>query len=72
MPEPVQPPISPFCVHLRSKKYYFLQGPALEEEDLLDASGDCWCSATAMKIGPDKEVVDPRDCRNGRPCFESL
>ena len=71
MPEPMLP-ISPFCAHLRSKKFYFLEGPALEERDILDGSGDCWCNATLAKLGPDKEIVDPDDCRAERRCFESF
>jgi hypothetical protein len=29
----------PFCVHLRSKKSFFLTAPPQEAADLLDASG---------------------------------
>lgn len=70
MAEPVKLPISPFCARLRTKKYYFLEGPALEEEDLLDASNDCWCERTQQRVGPDGRVVDATDCRRGRKCYE--
>jgi len=75
-PEP-EPPIagirvSPFCMHLRSKKSYFLRGPALEEADLLDGSGHCWCRKTMLALGPDGEAAVPSDCRAGRACFEAV
>jgi hypothetical protein len=61
--------LSPFCVHLQSKKRFFLRGPALEESDVLDASQHCWCRLTLQLLGPDGEVVEPRECRSGRSCF---
>jgi len=61
---------SPFCAKLRSKKYYFLEGPAKSEDELLDASNDCWCGVTQQRVGPDQEPVDPEDCVEGRDCFE--
>jgi hypothetical protein len=76
VPEPSPAPagmrVSPFCAHLRTKKAYFLREPALEEEDLLDASGHCWCLKTMLALGPDGEPVLPSDCRAGRACFESI
>lgn len=65
-------PISPFCSKLRSKKYYFLEGPALTEEDILDASNDCWCGRTMQRVGPDGKVVDPSDCVVARDCHETI
>ena len=62
---------SPFCVHLASKKAYFLRAPPLEDADLLDGSGHCWCRKTMQALGPDGEVADPAECRSGRACFES-
>lgn len=67
----LNPLISPFCGDLRAKKYYFLERPALVAADLLDASNDCWCSRTQMRIGPDDERVDPADCQAGRACFRA-
>ncbi len=61
--------ISPFCGDLRTKKYYFLKRPAMEPADLLDASNDCWCARTQLRLGPDDESVDPADCSSGRVCF---
>ncbi len=61
--------ISPFCGDLRTKKYYFLKGPALEPADLLDASNDCWCGRTQIRLGPDDEGVNTDDCRSGRACY---
>lgn len=63
---------SPFCAHLRSKKTYFLQGPPLKREDVLDASNHCWCAKTCTFLGPDHDLVDPDDCRAGRACFQSM
>jgi|FLOH01.1.fsa_nt_gi hypothetical protein len=60
---------SPFCSKLRTKKYYFLNGPAMVEGDLLDASNDCWCKETMQRVGPDGVVVDPEDCQKGRGCY---
>jgi hypothetical protein len=63
-------PVAPFCSSLRSKKYFFLEGPALSEEDLLDASNDCWCKETQQRVGPDGEPVAPEDCGAERGCFK--
>jgi hypothetical protein len=62
---------SPFCDDLWSKKRFFLDRPAMDERELLDGSGHCWCSRTAQALGPDKEVVDPETCTSGRGCFRS-
>ncbi len=64
--------ISPFCVHILSKKTYFLRGPPMEESDILDGSRSCWCRRTMHILGPDGEVVHPEECRAGRSCFESI
>jgi hypothetical protein len=74
-PETLRPAglsISPFCIHLWSKKASFLDRPPLVEEDILDASRHCWCRKTMQVLGPDREVVAPADCRQGRTCFESI
>jgi hypothetical protein len=75
-PDPAPAPAglraSPFCAHLRTKKSYFLREPALKEEDLLDASGYCWCRKTMIALGPDGDAARPSDCREGRACFESI
>jgi hypothetical protein len=60
---------SPFCTKLRTKKYYFLETPAMVEDDLFDASCDCWCQETMERVGPDGETVDPVDCQVERDCF---
>jgi hypothetical protein len=64
--------LSPFCVHLQSKKLFFAPGPPMEIDDILDASRHCWCRNTMQALGPDGDVVDPRDCQAGRSCFESI
>ena len=64
--------ISPFCSDLRSKKYYFLSKPAMEPADILDASNDCWCARSGIRLGPDDEIVTPDDCRAGRACFRAV
>jgi hypothetical protein len=61
-----------YCLHLQSKKTFFLRGPAQAESDILDASQHCWCRKTMQAIGPDGEIVDPEDCGPGRACFASL
>ena len=63
---------SPYCAQLRSKKFYFLQRPPMEEEDLADGSGHCWCLKTMHAQGPDGDAVEPADCQAGRACFESI
>ena len=63
---------SPYCIHLRSKKSYFLRRPPMEEADLVDGSGHCWCLKTMLVRGPDGAPVEPSDCRSGRLCFESI
>lgn len=64
--------LSPFCVHLQSKKTFFRQGPPMEELDVLDGSRHCWCRKTMQALGPDGDVVDLEDCRRGRGCFQSI
>jgi hypothetical protein len=66
------PGASPFCVHLRSKKLLFADGPPMDVRDVLDASRHCWCRHTMQIVGPDHEIVDPRECQAGRSCFESI
>ncbi len=61
--------ISPFCVHLSSKKASFLTRPPRTPEDLLDASQHVWCRKTMEAVGPDDELADTQCCRADRPCF---
>ena len=65
------PRISPFCADLQSKKLAVQGGPALVDEDVLDASNHCWCAATSQILGPDREPAHPSTCRAGRACFHS-
>lgn len=62
----------PLCAELRSKKYYLLGRPPRCSEDVLDASNDTWCARTQDRLGPDKDPVDPENCRAGRTCFRAL
>jgi hypothetical protein len=64
--------VSPFCIHLQSKKNFFRTSPAMEEDDYLDASRHCWCRLTMQALGPDKERAAPDDCRAGRACFQGI
>lgn len=66
------PLASPFCAHLRSKKYYFQDAAPRTNEDILDASNWCWCAKTCTFLGPDDDVVHPDACRAGRACFRAL
>jgi hypothetical protein len=70
--ETTGPRLSPFCGDLRTKRWYFLDAPALTEEELLDASGRAWCKRTMQSLGPDGELVNPETCRRGRACFRSV
>ena len=63
--------ISPFCLHLCSKKAYFLGRPPRVEEDLLDASRWVWCRRTMEAVGPDDRPAAPDACRDGRTCFRA-
>jgi hypothetical protein len=67
-----RPTATPFCAHLRTKKWFTLDAPARDEEELLDASGHSWCRKTMLTVGPDGEIVDPEDCRAGRVCYRAL
>ena len=62
---------TPFCERLRSKKYYFLEAVPQTEDEIVDASGHCWCSQTMQSVGPDGHVVLPEDCGPGRNCSVS-
>ena len=61
--------LSPYCAKLRSKKAHFLQAPPQTDRDILDASNHCWCEVTQTSLGPDRDLVDPDDCRERRACF---
>jgi len=61
--------ISPFCRNLRTKKSFFLKHPPRTADELLEASGHCWCSLTGHTVGDDGEPADPEDCVTGRRCF---
>jgi hypothetical protein len=61
---------SPYCKHLRSKKWHFRTGPPMVASDLLDASNHCWCAKTCEALGADDELAHPDDCTRGRACFE--
>jgi hypothetical protein len=63
---------SPYCREIRSKKYYFLQEMPTEEHHLSNGSTPCWCQRTMQVVGPDGEIVRPRDCTAGRSCYRSL
>jgi hypothetical protein len=36
----------------------------------LDGSGACWCRQTKDAVGPDRGIVDPEDCQEGRGCWK--
>ena len=61
---------SPYCKHLRSKKWYFRTGPPVAASDLLDASNRCWCSKTCESLGVDGDMATVDDCVRARTCFE--
>ncbi|MDE0892660.1 MAG: hypothetical protein OSB14_10810 [Planctomycetota bacterium] len=62
--------LSPYCHDLITKKRWFIQRPPVDESDLLDGSGACWCRQTKDAIGPDRGIVDPEDCQEGRGCWK--
>jgi hypothetical protein len=72
-PEPTPPRValSPYCVHLSSKKLLLGHRLPMRDEDVLDASNHCWCRVTQKVIGPDKQPVVPADCQSGRACYVS-
>ena len=74
MTEPTEPlPViqTPFCGHLRSKKFFLSDQIAAAAEDYLDASGHCWCYHTQQVVGPDGNIVMPERCVPGRSCYRS-
>ncbi|MGD0141326.1 MAG: hypothetical protein ABSD28_20900 [Tepidisphaeraceae bacterium] len=74
MNQPTEPlPVmqTPFCGHLRSKKFFLSDQIAAAAEDYLDASGHCWCYHTQQVVGPDGEIVMPERCVPGRSCYRS-
>jgi len=34
--------------------------------------GYYWCTKTCTPVGPDDEVVHPKDCMPGRSCYDGL
>lgn len=63
--------VSPYCVHLSSKKLMIADAPPMTTRDVLDASQHCWCARTMQVLGPDRMQCHPEDCTKGRDCFES-
>jgi len=61
--------LSPYCAKLKSKKAHFQQAPPQTNRDVVDGSNHCWCELTQMSLGPDRQLVDPDDCRAERACF---
>lgn len=61
--------ISPYCRKLRTKKVFFLPHPPRNEEELLEASGHCWCAETGYAVGEDGDLTGPEECTRGRSCF---
>lgn len=61
---------SPFCRHLRSKRWYFRTGPPQVARDLLDSSNHSWCAISCEPQGHDGEMANPDFCVRGRACFE--
>ena len=61
--------LSPFCSNLQSKKAHFLQAPPQTNRDIVDGSNHCWCELTQIALGPDRDLVNPEDCRSQRACY---
>lgn len=70
-PTPAPITLSPYCMHLSSKKLMFSSTLPMRDEDVLDASNHCWCRVTQKVIGPDQQPVLPADCQRGRGCYVS-
>lgn len=67
-----RPRVSPYCVHLESKKLSLAESPPMVAEDVLDASQHCWCGRTKEILGPDRYLCHPEECDDStRDCFES-
>lgn len=62
---------SPFCGSLRSKKFFMLDGLAMDASEYLDGSNYCWCRETQQVVGPDGSRVNPARCVPGRSCYIS-
>jgi hypothetical protein len=68
---PAETAVTPFCSEIRSKKYFTLKAIPMTEADILDPSGHCWCRQTMQVVGPDGEMVEPKECKPGRSCYKS-
>jgi hypothetical protein len=60
----------PFCRHLRSKKFYFIEGQPEQAADFIDGSNHCWCFLTMQVVGPEGALVHPEACRADRICYQ--
>jgi len=60
------------CIHLRRKSMYIVQAQS-EDNPLYtnDMAEPHWCLKTMGIYGPDGDLVDPKECREGRECYES-
>jgi hypothetical protein len=64
----MQSPAMDLCPCLRWKGMFIDVEPDPEVPNPHD--GFDWCARTHTCLGPDGEVVDRRQCRAGRSCFE--
>ena len=64
-------PQTPFCGHLRSKKFFMLDVIPSNSAQYLDDSNYCWCFRTSQVVGPDGSQAAPDQCTPGRPCYKS-
>ncbi len=62
----------PICSQLRSKKYFFLDGPPRSAAEITDGSCHFWCARTHQALGPDHFAVAPSDCDATRECFRPI
>ena len=58
------------CRYMHAKGMFLGAEPETHHWD--SGSGLVWCALTQGCLGPDGQMVDHRECRPGRSCYEGV
>jgi hypothetical protein len=47
-------------------------GERVHDDRQWPGDGHYWCAKTCTVVGPDDEIVHPKDCQPGRRCYAGL
>jgi hypothetical protein len=67
---PIHNPEIKVCRRLRTKQAFMHSGTDAPWQNGTSITAAYWCLRTMGAAGPDEAFVHPRDCREGRSCYE--